>query len=83
MKGTLYVVTMYRRGDRNNHSYLLGVYSTKTKAEKNGERELAMRGGKYYPECIEITPDVSTTDGMKIIVPLKRSPVLGNTGESK
>ena len=54
----VYVVTMYRWGDRECHSYVLGVYSTKTKALKAGESEQEYRGGtKYYPEVLEIRVD--------------------------
>lgn len=51
----VYIVTMYRFGDRENHSYVLGVYSKKEKAilEANDEKEF--RGGnKYYPEILEL-----------------------------
>lgn len=51
----VYVVTMYRWGSRENHSYVLGVFSTKPKAIKGGEKERENRGGnKYYQECIEV-----------------------------
>ncbi len=47
MKKELYVVEMLRWGDRENHSYVLGVYDTKTKAENAGKFEENYRGGKY------------------------------------
>ena len=76
MKQTVYVVTMYRWGDRECHSYLLGVYSIKTKAEKAALTEKDFRGGnKYYPEILEITvngpPDMRT---FKVIMALDRNP---------
>lgn len=75
-KGKLYVVTMYRWGDRNNHSYVLGAFTHKTRAEKRGEMERDMRGGKYMPECLEVEPNQSTEEGMKIIISLDRSPCM-------
>jgi len=49
MKPTVYVVTMYRWGDQDAHSYPLGVYSQKTAAQKAGAKEQEYRGGKYEP----------------------------------
>ena len=53
----VYVVTMYRYGDREAHSYVLGVYSTKTIAETEAVREKDYCGGKYVPEIIEMPVD--------------------------
>ena len=53
-----YVVTAYRQGDRENHSYVLGVYTTKTKAVKAAEAEEAHRSGnKYICEVLEVLVD--------------------------
>lgn len=72
MKGKLYVVTMYRFGDPDNHSYLLGVYSKKAKAQDEGERHKAYRGYKYYPEVLEVDTNVTLPDdGFKAVVSLK------------
>lgn len=50
----VYVVTMYKFGDRENHSYVLGIYSKKEKAISEGFDEKEYRGGnKYYPEILE------------------------------
>lgn len=75
-QNTIYVVTMYRWGDRERHSYVLGAYSTKTKAEKAGEAEREYRGwNKYYPEALEVSVDgVMPREGFKRIVELKRNP---------
>ena len=50
----LYVVTMYRWGDRESHSYVLGCYGKKTQATKEADAEIAFRGGKYAPEILEV-----------------------------
>ena len=53
----VYVVTMYRFGDIENHSYILGVFSLKEKAELAGEIEEAWRGGKYKPAIKQLLVD--------------------------
>lgn len=45
--GVLYVVEMLRWGDRENHSYVIGVYSSETLATLAGEAEKTWRAGKY------------------------------------
>ena len=45
----VYTVIMYRWGDRERHSYLLGVFDTEEQAIDEGERECAWRGNKYKP----------------------------------
>ena len=58
MKNKLYVVTMYRWGDREAHSYVHGVFLKKHAALKAGEDERMYRGGsKYYPEVLEYDHD--------------------------
>lgn len=49
----LYVVTMYRWGNRDNHSYFLGAFDNKATAKEEWEKEEINRGGKYYAEVIE------------------------------
>jgi hypothetical protein len=49
----VYTVDAFRWGDRENHSYLVGVYSTKEKAEKAARQEEVYRGGKYECEILE------------------------------
>lgn len=52
-KRIVYVVTMYRFGDREKHSYVTGVYSKKQGAINAGEMEEVIRGGKYKPDITE------------------------------
>lgn len=66
----VYVVTMYRWGCVEMHSYVLGVFTTKTKAEKAGEREQEDRGGKYCPLVLEVQLDCSFRESHKEIVKL-------------
>ena len=43
----LYVVIAYRWGDRNNHSYPIGVFDKKGAAIDCADEHTAYRGGKY------------------------------------
>ncbi len=58
-KEKLYIVTMYRWGSRENHSYVIGVFSSEQKAGDAGDAEHKYRGGKYDPEIIEVEIDVN------------------------
>ena len=49
----VWVVTMCRWGDKEKHSYVLGVYELFLTAQKDGEKERAYRGGKYEPNITE------------------------------
>ena len=61
----VYIVTMYRYGDREKHSYVLGAFSTENNAREWGEKEKDYRGGKYEPEIIWFYVD-SPTDFLKV-----------------
>lgn len=75
MSEKIYVVTMYRWGSKEKHSYVLGVYDNKEKAIDSGEEERQHRGGsKYYPECLEL--NINDTKKNKIVVELVRNPHL-------
>ena len=64
----VYPVIMYRWGDTECHSYLLGVYSSKTKAEKAGETERIYRGcTKYYPLVQEVSVDIGEMPFKEIV----------------
>ena len=49
----LYIVHMLRYGNRENHSYVLGVFDNKNKAKSAGAAEEAYRGGKYEPDIVK------------------------------
>ena len=68
MKQIVYTVQAYRFGDKNAHSYIVGVYSKKHAAIKEAEREQSFRGNKYSCEVRELTMDVDTwTNEPKVI----------------
>jgi hypothetical protein len=45
----VYIVTAYRWGDREKHSYVVGVFDNEETAIKEAKLETEFRGGKY--EC--------------------------------
>ncbi len=55
MKQTVYTVRACRWGDRETHSYIVGVYDKKHAAQKAAEIEREWRGGKYECEILEWT----------------------------
>ena len=59
MKPTIYTVHAYRWGDRERHSYIVGVFGEKHSALKAAETEEDCRGGKYECEVLEWTLDAS------------------------
>lgn len=61
----LYVVEMLRWGDRENHSYVIGVFTDKEQAEIAGKAMVMYRGGKYeycITECTLNYIDPDTLD---------------------
>ena len=48
----IYIVTAYRFGDKHNHSYVVGAFSTKEEAIRQAKIEEEWRGGKYDCEVI-------------------------------
>jgi hypothetical protein len=55
----IYVVTMYRKGDRERHSYVLGAYTDGDRAVIEAEKEYMWRDGKYKPEVLRLETDIS------------------------
>ena len=85
MKPTYYTVHAYRWGDREMHSYSVGLYSKKHAALKAAESEEEWRGGKYECEVIEWIPDGKNEDGSpgmpyKVIKPLPPMNTLKSRG---
>ena len=53
----IYVVTMYRWGSWEEHSYVTGAYSTLDLALVAAKEEREYRGGKYEYEILEMKLD--------------------------
>lgn len=56
-----YLVTAYRWGEREAHSYFVGMYDKKHRAIKNAEAEADLRGGKYSCLVEEISMNTDTS----------------------
>jgi hypothetical protein len=71
----IYIVTMYRWGNKENHSYVIGAFTDSKEAVKAGISHSQYRDGKYDPEIIEVDLNrVYYEDGSQIpnkIVSLK------------
>jgi hypothetical protein len=81
---TIYTVHAYRWGDRERHSYTVGVYSTENSAMKAADIEEDYRGGKYTCEVLEWTLDTGNAgnhdNAAKVIKPL---PPMNTKGEAQ
>ena len=69
MSKKVYVVTMYRWGDREAHSYVLGVFGGKVRAFEEAWGAEECRGGKYEPEIVEMA--LNKPETKKGILPLE------------
>lgn len=58
------VVTMYKHGDHNEHSYVLGVWSDEDKARSAGLIEEVWRGKKYQHEITTWFVDANEYDNL-------------------
>ena len=70
MKDKIYTVHAYRWGDRERHSYSVGVFRKKARALKEAEEHSVYRGGKY--ECEVIEWSIDDKDSQKTILPLPK-----------
>lgn len=58
-----YVVTAYRWGQRNAHSYVVGSFETLDEGKKCADAHVEYRGGKYGCEVVEAQPWTEDGDG--------------------
>lgn len=61
----VYVTTMYRYGNREKHSYVLGVWSDQDTALRAGNTEALWRGDKYEPEVTEWVVGANEFDNLQ------------------
>lgn len=52
MVGSLFVVTAYLAGQRDNHCYVVGVFEAENEAKTQADQEALNRGGKYGCEVL-------------------------------
>lgn len=66
----IYVVTMYRWGDNENHSYVVGAFvDDPDKAIRLGKEMMEYRGRKYEPEVVcfdDVTDPPKVTTILKL-----------------
>lgn len=81
MSQQIYTVHAYRWGDRELHSYSVGVYPKKHAALQAAEAETEYRGGKYECEVIEWVigrlSNVAHRPEGKVILPLPGNTLRG------
>lgn len=58
----MFVVEMLRWGDRESHSYVIGIFSTKELAESAGKAEQIWRDNKYEYAISEFNVDLYPKD---------------------
>jgi hypothetical protein len=68
LKTKVYTVHAYKWGDRELHSYSVGVFGSKDAALKEAECHRTYRGGKY--ECEVIGWDLDDRESREIILSL-------------
>ena len=61
----IYVVTAYRWGCRDKHSYVVGASTNKARAIELAQAEPEYRGGKYGCQIIECSDGVKTDDSVE------------------
>jgi hypothetical protein len=63
MRQTVYTVHAYRWGDREGHSYTVGVFSVQNAALESAKKEEDYRGGKYECEVLKLPLDANVAVG--------------------
>ena len=69
-KNRLYVTTMHRWGEYDNHSYNIYVGGSKSRAISEGEKHQMNRGGKYSHGVAEWIPN-ELESGKLIVDPMR------------
>lgn len=67
MKNPLYVVEMQRFGSYEDHSYVAGVFSTRTGAAICARAARLKEGGKYEPNIVAVELDRMSDDLKKYV----------------
>lgn len=76
----IYIVTAYRWGHRDNHSYVVGAFSTKEQADQAADTHVGWRGGKYGCEVVECDVGNTSEDYHPSQVSYFESPYYGAAG---
>lgn len=79
---SIYVVTAYRWGQRNAHSYVVGAFTNKTAAIECAEAHVDYRGGKYGCEVVNALEWTEDADNVAEQVYYSESPYFGKAGDA-
>jgi hypothetical protein len=79
---SVYVVTAYRWGQRNAHSYVVGAFTNKTAAIECAEAHVDYRGGKYGCEVVNALEWTEDADNVAEQVYYSESPYFGKAGDA-
>lgn len=74
---SVYIVTAYRFGDHEQHSYVVGVYTDLDRAIEIAEEVPEERAGKYFAEVLKFKLD-SSDQSFEIVLPISRYDGNGN-----
>lgn len=69
---SVYVVTAYRFGDRERHSYVVGVFTNPELAIEVAEQVPDERAGKYYAEVLRFKLNSIDNEEFDAVWPLSR-----------
>jgi hypothetical protein len=74
----MFVVEMLRWGDRECHSYVIGIFSTKDLAEDAGKAEQTWRDSKYEYAISEFNVDLYPKDKVEYYKKLKSRTIVNS-----
>ena len=74
----MFVVEMLRWGDRESHSYVIGIFSTKELAESAGKAEQIWRDNKYEYAISEFNVDFYPEDKVEYYNKSKSSTIVNS-----
>jgi len=64
----MFVVTAYRYGDTERHSYVVGIANTLDRAKKWADAETEYRGGKYECQILQMRVNETFREDNRIVV---------------
>lgn len=82
---SIFVVTAFRYGMRDAHSYVVGAYATRCEADQVAKHHVQFRGGKYGCEVAECKEQSADLDDRELPVQVKffESPYHGMIGNGR
>jgi hypothetical protein len=74
MSTDIFVVTMYRHGSREKHSYVLGAWLSERRAKREAKKEQEVRANLYMPEILSVNPKFNGDENLhinEVVLPLQ------------